>query len=432
MTDSLRHRLYGIITWVCRFAVGGVFLYSGFVKAIDPWGTIYKFNEYLGVFGIDVNFSLVFVSVLLLCIFEFMTGAFIVTGSFRRAAPIMAALLMLVMTPLTLWIALKDPVPDCGCFGDALIISNWATFWKNIALSLLTAWLVVWNRRVHWLVTPSLQWLGFLADAVFVCVVAMIGYFYQPLIDYRQYPIGSTLVDEGSSGDGEEYVFIYEKDGIKHEFTVDDELPDESEGWTFVDRKALSSPEDSEETRSFAVFDDTDMDVTEDVVSGQGKQLILFIPDLQDVSISSSYQINSLQSLDQSNGTDFIAVVSGSKEDLERWKDLSMAKYPVYTADDTVIKQVVRGNPAVVYLENGMIYWKSSLRGLPYEDFMAEDGNLDIRSFTRDNKMILQNIIFIYLAVLAVIILMSFMTELKNVFGNVNRHGKSTPDDNDR
>ena len=109
-----------------------------------------------------------------------------------------------------------------------------------------------------------------------------------------------------------------------------------------------------------------------------------------------------------------------------------MAKYPVYTADDTVIKQVVRGNPAVVYLENGMIYWKSSLRGLPYEDFMAEDGNLDIRSFTRDNKMILQNIIFIYLAVLAVIILMSFMTELKNVFGNVNRHGKSTPDDNDR
>ena len=127
---------------------------------------------------------------------------------------------MLFMLPLSLWIAMDNPVPDCGCFGDALIISNWATFWKNVALTAGTVWLSIFNRRISWLVTPALQWIAFVATAAFVTIVSLLGYEYQPLIDFRAYPVGELLVEAESDSDAE-YTFVYEKDGVRKEFSGD-------------------------------------------------------------------------------------------------------------------------------------------------------------------------------------------------------------------
>ena len=138
-----------IATWIIRLAVGSVFMFSGFAKAIDPYGTLYKVDAYLASMSLDIWPNLELVGVFALCAAEFLVGVFILTGCFRRSTAIIAAIIMAFMLPLTLWIAVSDPVDDCGCFGDALLISNWATFWKNVALTAAIAWLVVYNKKCH-------------------------------------------------------------------------------------------------------------------------------------------------------------------------------------------------------------------------------------------------------------------------------------------
>lgn len=423
--ESVLRKLSTLLTWICRLGVGGVFLFSGFVKAIDPWGTIYKFHDYLAVFGLPLSDGLVLAGVIMLCVFEFLTGAFLVTGSFRRAAPWMAALLMIVMTPLTLWIAISNPVADCGCFGEALVISNWATFWKNVVVDAGVVWLIMRNRKAHWVITPSLQWLGFLADALFVVTVAVLGYFYQPLIDYRPYKVGEKLIDLADDGaaatNNPEFTFVYEKDGVQKEFGIDDELPDEADGWRFVERKELPSKQSGAQERkgekALTIYDEeTGDDVTAEVALAPGAQFMLFMPALSQVSIASSYQINSLYDFARAHSIGFVAVVSANEDEIAHWRDVSMARYPIYTADDVVIKEVVRGNPAVVYLEDGTVMWKSSLRSLSDDDFLDPGAEQDPMLFAFDNTVILRNIIYLYLAVMAVIILLSFTPALRGVY----------------
>lgn len=413
-------RWKSIVTWVCRLLVGCVFLYSGFVKAIDPWGTIFKFQDYLAAMHISGLDNFLFVATLLLCIYEFLTGAFLVTGSFRRAAPVMSALLMLFMTPLTLWIAIANPVADCGCFGDAIVISNWATFWKNVVICCATAWLLVYNLKSRWMIRPSLQWLGFVADALFVASVAMLGYHYQPLIDYRPYPIGKPLVSSAESDEPKEpqFIFVYEKGGERREFSIDDELPSEEDGWQFVERREIgSSAKDETEDGDLAIYDlESGENVTSDVLTPSGARMILFSPEISDLSIASSYRINSLFDFARANGIDFLAVVSGAEGEISKWRDLSMARYPIYLAEDTQIKEIVRGNPAVVYTEDGIIKWKSTLAAIPVDDFMEKGSETDPMKFAYNNGEMLRNIILLFLSLMGVLILLSFSPRLKDMF----------------
>lgn len=405
--------LRNCLTWVARLFIGATFLYSGFVKAIDPWGSLYKFSEYLGIFGFDFGENLVLAGVFMLCIYEGLIGIFMLTGSFRRSAPIMAALMMLVMLPLTFWIMISNPVSDCGCFGDALIISNQATFYKNVVISLFLVWLIPYNKGTKSLITPYLQWIEATVSGVYIIVIGLIGYFYQPLIDFRPYKIGTPIIDfSENSSEEPSYVFVYEKDGVKKEFTEEDELPDESDGWTFLDRKEIrieGASKKKEAERNLTIWShEGEDDVTREVLSDEGDMIILFMPDLSKVSIASTWIINSLKDRAESLNVPMIAVVSGSQSDIEEWEDLSLADYPIYTADDTQIKEVVRGNPGVVYLSNGNVKWKSTLRSLPAEDFMAEDTKGNPADFKFNSKEILSSITMIYAIVIAALIALSF------------------------
>lgn len=426
-TASLR--AVTVITWLFRIIVGGTFIYSGFVKAVDPWGTVYKFNDYFAVWGLDIWPSLTQVAAFSLFIFEFLVGAFLVLGSFRRAAPVLAALFMAVMLPLTFWIALKNPVADCGCFGDALIISNWATFWKNVVLTAMIVWLLFYNRRVHWLVAPPLQWIAFIASGFFPALTGIIGFYSQPVIDYRPYPVGTALASDESDNDSEEYepryVFVYQKDGVTKEVGEDDELPDEADGWTFVSRKELPSQKQAKEGHTFTVWErygEDETDVTADVILSSGAQLILFIPDMKSTLIASSYKINSFYTWAQQHDIDFIAVVAGTPEETAAWLDLSSARYPIYNADDTQIKEIVRGNPAVVYLEDGKIRWKSTLSALPQDDFLEAPAGLSVLSIPQDFSGTFRNLVYIYLIVNAILIFLSFSPKLGRFVWRRKKH----------
>ena len=395
------------LTMLLRLLVGGVFAFSGFVKAIDPWGTIYKVNDYLAAFQIVMPDSIVLFFVFSLFTFEFLLGVSFIFGCYRRLAPIGAALIMLFMTPLTLWIAMENPVSDCGCFGDALIMSHWQTFWKNVLLSAMVGWLVVYARRSRCFIIPTLQWLMVGVSTLFIVIVALYGYIYQPLLDFRPYPIGETLVSVDEDDDGSELLFVYRKDGVEKEFTIDN-LPDDDE-WEFVERKEVSLAGDKNEvaSKSLRIYNSNDEDVTESVVLDEERQVILFYSSLDEVSIASTYQINSLHAYCQQQGIDMISVVAATPEEIAEWEDLSMPSYDIYIAEDTSIKEVVRGNPAVVFLEDGIVKFKSSLRAIAIADFMTEDTSTDPMSFAKDNKNILLKLTLIYLLTLLAIAVLS-------------------------
>ncbi|MCM1518309.1 MAG: hypothetical protein NC117_06695 [Pseudoflavonifractor sp.] len=364
-----RHR--SAIVWTLRVIIGATFMLSGLAKAIDPWGTIYKIEQYLSVWGMDITRSLVVAGSMALSSTEFILGTLLLTGCYKRTSVWLLTATMAFMLPLSLYIAIYDPVADCGCFGDLLIISNTATFVKNIVITSALIYLCVFNRTVKGLYNPYLQWIVATILAIYILAVNMHGYNIQPLGDFRPYKVGTRLAgadDDGADDEGD-YSFIYEKDGVEQRFDIDN-LPDST--WRFMDR--VGTDGDTDKVRTLAIFDG-DEEVTDEVISEEGDEMILFIPDINNVDIANTYLINEIDRKIEDAGGQFIAVLATDSKGVGIWKDISLANYPVYTAEDTSIKEVVRGNVALVYVKDGIIEWKRTLSSMRRNEVLTTDAD---------------------------------------------------------
>ena len=372
-----------VIVWVLRVLLGLTFIYSGFAKAIDPWGGMYKLTEYFNVLGFDqlVPASLAFAFIL--AAIEFMLGLFVLVGAYRRSAPVLLLCMMAVMLPLTLWLAITDAVPDCGCFGDATHMSNWATFFKNLLIVPALIYLVMFNKRVHGIYGPAVNWVVGVIALAYVSVIAYNGYFKQPLIDYRPYPVGAKLgVEPEAQPADDDYVFIYEKDGVQKEFSIDS-VPDDDSEWTYVDRrvKGDKQPKGRVLEQPLAIFDNG-TDVTDEVLTTQGDALLYLFPDLPGVNIAYTFVINNLTEKAVGQGATVAALTSATEQQMEEWRDISMASYDTYSMDDSDLKMIARGNPAVVMLHDGRIVWKRTLASLDPE--RLRDDNLPLAQLSDD------------------------------------------------
>lgn len=361
------------LVWILRITLGGTFLFSGLAKAIDPWGGFYKFTEYCNAYGFESLASASLGLSFALAAFEFMLGAFVLTGSFRRGAPVLLIGMMAVMLPLTLDLALTDRIPHCGCFGEAFEMSNWVSFWKNVVLTVALVYLTFFNRRVHGIYGPAVNWVVGALSFAFVASVAYNGYFIQPLVDFSHYPVGSMIgVSANADGNGEDMVFVYRKNGVEKSFALDS-VPDEEDGWEFVERhyKKGKEPADSATDSPIAIYDNG-VDVTEDVLPDTGKVVMLLFPDLKGVNISYSFDINEICAHATAQGYRVFAATPATEADIHWWNDISMAAYPIYRMDDSELKSMARGNPAVVVVENGKLMWKRTLASLDRDKVRAE------------------------------------------------------------
>lgn len=133
------HIIQEVIANISRFILAAAFIFSGFVKAVDPLGFQYKVQDYLAAFGMASWFPSFFplLGGIALSAIEFSIGIFLFFGVRRTVASTLALMLMSFMTPLTLYLAIFNPVSDCGCFGDAWVLTNWETFIKNVLLLLV-------------------------------------------------------------------------------------------------------------------------------------------------------------------------------------------------------------------------------------------------------------------------------------------------------
>ena len=320
---------------------------------------------------------------------------------------------MLVMTPLTLWLAVTGAVPDCGCFGDALHLSNWATFGKNVLLLLGTIYLLLFNTSIRGIYGPAVQWMVMALSFAFVMAVAYYGYFTQPLIDYRPYPIGTRLVNATTMGDSDEgeddFIFIYSRDGKQQEFTIDS-LPDEEDGWEYVTRYHARRPrgkvivQTGNAEDGIAIMDSEGNDVTVDVLADSRHTLLLLFPDLPTVGVVNSFALNELTDAAMVTDVDVIGLTPATAEEIEQWKDNSMASYPIYNMDDSELKMIARGNPAVVYLEDGVIKWKRTLDSL---DDVEQPIELSEMGKDYDADSILTSLMLAYLTAMLILVVIN-------------------------
>lgn len=339
--------------WSSRVLIGLVFILSGFVKAIDLWGFVFKIDEYLTIWEFNVSRSLVFSAALLISSFEFIAGLMLLVGNYRKAIPILMLLMMAFMLPLTGYIWFKDPVADCGCFGDFLIVSNGITFLKNILITGILVFLVIYNKKVSGLYGPYIQWLTLLLSVFYIIIIGISGYNIQPLLDFRSFPVGSRLLTDSDLDNEEVDIdFIYEKDGQKKTFSSDD-LPDST--WTFVER--IDNPKNTIDRTEFFILEDGD-NITEEVIDTARNQLLVIIPEYDKADASYTYLINEMNSYISEHDGSTVALIGGNSDDVEEWLDLSMADYPVYLAEPTLLKELSRGIVSMVYLDHGTIGWK--------------------------------------------------------------------------
>lgn len=369
----MSQRLLKMIVNLCRIIVAVTFIFSGFVKAIDPIGTQYKLQDYLGAIGmagILPNWTLLAVAVFLAAI-EFCIGIFLLFAIQRRLISKLTVAFMAFMTMVTVWIVVADPVKDCGCFGDALHLTNTETLIKNIVLLVCSLAIMYRPLAMFRFVSKSNQWIVTNYTIVFILVSSGLSLYYLPIFDFRPYHIGVNIprgmeIPKGTKLPQFKTTFIMEKNGQRKEFTLDN-YPDAS--WKFIDSKTVQTSEGYiPPIHDFSITDNkTGLDLTNSVLSHKGYTFLLIAPHLETADDSNFGDIDRLYEYAQSYDIPFYCLTASTTKAIKRWVDLTGAEYPFCITDEAVLKTIIRSNPGLLLLKDGTIINKWSHNNLPNE-----------------------------------------------------------------
>ncbi len=362
-----------VVVNIARIVLAIVLILSGFVKAVDPLGTQYKIADYLEAMHMAqyIPDAVTLGVSVLLSAFEFMLGTSLLLAIRRRTVSLLTLLLFIVMTPLTLWLALANPISDCGCFGDAVVLTNWQTLWKNVILLVLA--FIVWHRPLLMIrfVSESNQWIVVNYTAVFILAVSGWSLYDLPYFDFRPYHIGTNIkegmaIPEDAEQPQFETTFILEKDGQRREFTTAD-YPDST--WTFIDAKTVQLTEGyMPPIHDFSMTRVSDgEDITDSLLSVRGYVFLLVSPQFRTAADSHLDLINEIYEYAEDNGYPFYALTASGPDDIQQWCEDTGADYPFCHADETTLKTVIRSNPGLLLLKDGTIIRKWSHNRLPDE-----------------------------------------------------------------
>ena len=359
---------------VCRFVLAATFIFSGYVKAIDPLGTLYKLKDYaaaMSLNGLLPDWVLVGVAIALGAL-EFALGVFMLFAVRRHVVSRITLAFMTAMTVLTLWIFVADPVKDCGCFGDALKLTNGETLLKNIVLiacAALVAWRPVDMARF---ISRSNQWIVRYYTVAYIVITSIYCLYTLPIFDFRPYHVGMNIkqgmeIPEGAEQPEFESTFLLRKNGETREFTLDN-YPDST--WEYVDTRTVQTKKGYEPPiHDFALTScDTGEDITEQVLTKKGYTFLLVSPRLAVADDSNFGDIDQIYEYAEENGADFYCVTASANDEIERWRDLTGAEYQFCNADEKTLKTMIRSNPGLMLLKDGTIIDKWSHNALPQTD----------------------------------------------------------------
>ena len=363
-----------IIGSLCRSLLGITFIFSGFVKAVDPLGTVYKIEDYLMAFGgwFTDLMPLAGTAAVALIALEWTLGVCMLFNVRTSITAWLSLVFYLVMTPLTLWIAFTNPVSDCGCFGDAIVLTNWQTFWKNVVLLILVIMLLGCKKYIPQL----LSWWGELVVLLLAlgasATIMAYSYTHLPPMDFRPYKVGNHIptlmeVPDGAPVDEYAITLIYEKDGIEQEFTLEN-YPKGDSTWTFVDQQSVLIKKGYEPPiHDFEILTMNFEDITYDILESEEPITLITMYDLNKTNRTQAAKLTGIYHACMERGEQCYFLTGSGEEQIyafgeEIGMDMETIESTFCTIDPVTLKTIVRANPGLFIVQNGTIMEKHNLR----------------------------------------------------------------------
>jgi hypothetical protein len=390
---------------LCRIIVGIVFIYSGFVKGIDPLGSDYKFTDYFNAFGMGwMNATTLFFS-FALSLVEFLIGIALLFNLWVSRMAWGSLLFMAFFTPLTLVLALTNPVSDCGCFGDAMILTNWQTFWKNIIL-LLLAIMIFMYRKEYKSSLPLVGQFSFLAlaGAGMLCL-SVYCYRHLPVLDFRPYAVGKNITEgmrlpEGAEPDQYEVTLKYKnkQTGEVQSFTEENYPWQDTLNWEYESsserlvKQGYITP-----IHDLVIEHPTLGNITEEILEDDNHTILAVAYNLTQSDVQYQPAINRLAEYAQEKGIRFYGLTSSSERDIETYKKRYHVPYEFCTADEIQLKTMIRSNPGVIILREGTILDKWAGKDVPD---VKELQDTDLTAYCVYSREQMQRIYLVYSIIL--------------------------------
>ena len=360
--------LNATLNCVARWLVGLVFLFSSLVKGVDPMGTTFKIEEYMTAWSIgSVGFAWAqplagVLSVGLICA-EFLVGMLLVTNAYRRLSAWGLVVMMIFFTITTLIDALTNKVTDCGCFGDAVKLTNWQTFWKNIALDIPTVWIFL-TRNVRYKRRFERDGVVLLASLVVMMIFCLYNINHEPVIDFRPWKKGNVMMDLESNAPVRTYL-VYANtatgDTVQIEASQLMQLmqqPGWKEQWEWQSSRVVDPNEIRAE--GFSMLDTSGEDHAADLLPARDGLIVVTIHKLEKLDKRDAVAIRRAVRLAEENGTEIAILTSALTDEAFAWlQDNELAAVDCYFADATAIKTVMRGNPGFMYIKDATVMDKS-------------------------------------------------------------------------
>lgn len=362
------------IVQISRFIVGIIFIISGFVKAVDPIGFGYKLEEYFApdVFNIGFLHDLALLQATFFSIFEIVLGVFLLLGIFRKFTNWSLLILIIFFTFLTFYSAYFNKVTDCGCFGDAMKLTPWQSFWKDIFLLILILIIFIGQKHIKPLISNMKVNYGISVLVLLICGwIAFTGIKYLPIIDFRAYAEGKNITEGMKSAqelglEPPQYLVLYT---LKNndtgevvqisdtEYTSDEKWYAEGTPWEFqsdlTESKQVSSGYEPP-VKDFML--DCDGEDKTEFYLNEPEVVFFIIPFSDKVTAEEISHLNKLYDELSKQNVQVAALTNG---------DLTNQTFPYCFVDQITLKTIIRNNPGIIALEKGTVVGKFHDNPLP-------------------------------------------------------------------
>ncbi len=390
-----RKRIFQIILKIIRtfsrLFVGALFIFSGFVKAVDPSGSAYKFMDYFTAFHFGFFSFLAFPLAVILATLELFIGLNLLLNIKIKFTSWVLLIVMSYFTILTFILSIFNPVTDCGCFGDALILTNWETFVKNIIIFIPSLVIFAGRKKYRPQFSYSTEWT---ISAVFIIVsLLFIRYNFRnlPILDFRPYKTGTNIpekmiIPDGMPADEYEYSFIYEKDNVVQEFKIEN-LPDSTWNWVETKQKLITKGYEPP-IHDFSLTTSDGEDITSELLTDPGYSLLIIAYAFDKTNLRSFEKFNKSYPAFREKNIRVYCLTASTSSSIEKFREEIKPEYKIYLADEITLKTIIRSNPGMLLIKEGTIIGKWHYRNFPSEingDILA----FAVREISREKSVLI-------------------------------------------
>ena len=390
-----------------QLLLGATFLLSGFVKSVDVYGTSFKISDYLNVFGCDYLQSFSTPIAFLLVGWELLLGISILTGILPKIVSKLSLVTVIFMTFLTLYIAIFNPVSDCGCFGDAFILSNWTTFIKNFVLLICALLIANDSLKIKTFFSSRIQKIVICYFSIFWSVHLLYNYHYEPIFDFRQYHVGTNLTQMHKSSLKDKIKLVYKRDEIEQIFTEFD-APLGDSTWTYV-RTEVEPVHSIKKTNIYdfalneAIISDNKIeyvDITEELFADSDYSYMLVAANLQKLSENDYSKFAAIVSYCKRYEYPVYLLTSDTSDRILSNYDISNMQYiRLCTIDYKTLSTINRTNTGLFIMQQGKILAKWTGNSFQKEYIQSDENHIEEAPSNHSGKRFLMFLLSFVLSV---------------------------------